>query len=254
MAIGMVPPTSTAVQVSPPEGSDAGSEVSDKADRGVDESLTESAAIMRDIRKHEVGLKRNLLKKQTFRAPTYVPEGDMKDRQGERLAAEYTVHLDTWCQTNLDYLKSIAENCRAAAARHDTAQRLFSAKHKILVVPNIAFSAIAASTAAIGATNGNNVANGATIVLSTLSAIIAGITNLHEHNIRSAQHGTSAVRFGGLATHIEGLQHLHEEQRRPYEVELTYVSMCLSGIYQDEAMLPPVGAKRTWLQKMCIFF
>lgn len=246
MAIGTVP-HSTTVQVGP-AGSDAGS---DRDGNSVDESLTESAAIIRGMR--EPVFKRNLQKKQTFRAPTYVQPEDMQ-RQGERLAAEMTVYVDSWTESGLNYLKEIADQCRAAAARHYKAQLWFSAKHKTLVVPNITFSAIAASTAAIGATNGNNVANGATIVLSTLAAIIGGISNLHEHNIRSAQHGTTAVRFGGLATHIDGLQHLHEEQRRPYEVELTYVAMTLAGVCQEEPMLPPADAKRTWLHKLCICF
>jgi hypothetical protein len=252
MTIGMVP-HSTTVQVGPPV-SDAGSEVSDRDGNGVDESLTESAAIIRGMRTNEPVFKRNLLKKQTFRAPTYVQDEDIQQRQGERLAAEMTVYVDSWTESGMNYLKAIADQCRAAAARHYKAQLWFSAKHKTLVVPNITFSAIAASTAAIGATNGNNVANGATIVLSTLAAIIGGISNLHEHNIRSAQHGTTAVRFGGLATHIDGLQHLHEEQRRPYEVELTFVAMTLAGVCQEEPMLPPGDAKRTWLHKLCICF
>jgi hypothetical protein len=252
MAIGQVP-LSTAVQVGEPSGID--DDVRDEAGHGVDESLTSSAAIMRDIRHHESGMQRSLSKGQTFKSPTYVPDEDIKRpgdaRQGERLAAEYTIHIDSWCDTNLAYLVTKAEECLAAADRHTAAQRLFIGKHKTLVIPNIVFSAVAASTAAIASASGNNVASGATVVLSTLAAVLGGINNLHEWGERSQRHGMSAVRFKELASHIIGLTHLQEELRRPYEVELTYVGMSLGGILAEEPLLPPVGATHTWLQKIC---
>jgi hypothetical protein len=43
---------------------------------------------------------------------------------GDRLAAEYIIHTDTWTDTNMEYLLGIADRCADAAKSHDIEQNI----------------------------------------------------------------------------------------------------------------------------------
>jgi hypothetical protein len=60
---------------------------------------------------------------QFYKNPHYVPLDEI-DRMGDRLAAEYIIHTDTWTDTNMS-IYCIADRCADAAKSHDIEQKTF---------------------------------------------------------------------------------------------------------------------------------
>lgn len=220
----------------------------DTEGKGVRESGTSAANILRGA----LGRRKvNFEHRQSYINPHYVPAEDIV-RMGERLPAEYIVHTDTWTETNMKYLLEIADKCGEAAIRHDKEQKHFKGKHTTLTVPSMFLAATASLVAGFGANQSSNTLSIASAVLAAASGFSQSVINYHEWNIRSNKHGSSAVRFGGLAEHIRALQHLHEERRRSYEVESVYVLMTLAGIMHEEPPLP--DSPSTLCQKLCFLW
>jgi hypothetical protein len=222
----------------------------DSAGKSIDESETSAGQILKSAITDE--RKVNMKKNQSYVNPQYVAQEDIV-RVGERLAAEYIIHTDTWTDENMAYLLGIADRCSEAAVRHDLEQKHFKGKHTTLTIPSMFLAAAASLTAGFGASQSNPGLSITSAVLAAASGFTQSVINYHEWNIRSNKHGSTAVRFGGLCEHIRALRHLTEERRRSYEVESVYVLMTLAGIMHEEPPLPD-GDKTLCLCRMCILW
>jgi hypothetical protein len=223
----------------------------DSAGKSIDESETSAGKILKEAVTSKER-KVNVSEHQFYKNPHYVPLDEI-DRMGDRLAAEYIIHTDTWTDTNMEYLLGIADRCADAAKSHDIEQKHFKGKHTTLTIPSMFLAASASLTAGFGATRANSSLSIASAVLAAASGFMQSVINYHEWNIRSNKHGSAAVRFGGLTEHIRALRHLTEERRRSYEVESVYVLMTLAGIMHEEPPLPD-GGRGPWYKRCCILW
>jgi hypothetical protein len=85
---------------------------------------------------------------QFYKNPHYVPLDEI-DRMGDRLAAEYIIHTDTWTDTNMEYL--VLRIVVRMQPRVMTSNKKHF-KHTTLTIPSMFLAASASLTAGFGAT------------------------------------------------------------------------------------------------------
>jgi hypothetical protein len=74
---------------------------------------------------------------------------------GDRLAAEYIIHTDTWTDTNMEYLV-LRIVVRMQPRVMTSNKKHFKGKHTTLTIPSMFLAASASLTAGFGATRANS--------------------------------------------------------------------------------------------------